>query len=257
MRMLSEIEQLPHGKRAGLDIGSRAAKLVVASPQGLIASQTWDSVPFLLGLEPGNGFSPAKLGLEPDLPLVVTGYGRAALPAKTGISEIRAHFQGALAQSGLHDFVLVELGGQDSKVVQVKNRRPMDFVTNDRCAAGTGRYLENMARLLDVGLDELSRADEDPVNVNNTCAIFGETEILGHLVNRVPLANIMAGVNHSVAQRVAQMVRRYRPEHILFCGGVAKNQAVARLIERAVGCEVLIPPQPQFNGAFGCCFEKE
>ena len=108
---------------AGLDLGSRAVKLVVAGPKGLMRSQVFEAVPFLLKLRQNGGLDRAALGLEPGCPLVVTGYGRAAIPGEQGVTEIRAHFKGALAQSGLRDFTLVELGGQDSKVVQVRKRQ--------------------------------------------------------------------------------------------------------------------------------------
>ena len=247
----------PSRVRAGLDLGSRVAKLAVAGPRGLIRHKLVDSVPLLMKLRENNKLDLTVLGLEPDTPLVLTGYGKAAFPDIPGISEIRAHYRGALAQTGLKDFTLVELGGQDSKVMQVKNGRVMDFVTNDRCAAGTGRYLENMARLMDAELEALSGSGDNPVEITNTCAIFGETEILAHIVEGALKDNILAGINWSVARRIGQMVRRYKPERIVFCGGVALNQAVLKLTQKVVGCPVLVPPWPQLNGALGCCYEEE
>jgi activator of 2-hydroxyglutaryl-CoA dehydratase len=137
----------------------------------------------------------------------------------------------------------------------VENGRVLDFATNDRCAAGTGRYLENMARLLGVELAELAGARQDPVEISNTCATFGETEILARLLEGAPLSSILAGVNLSVARRVAQMVRRHRPRRLVFCGGVALNAAVREFTEQCVGCPVLVPAEPQLNGALGCCLE--
>lgn len=247
----------PQRVSAGLDLGSRVVKLVVAGPEGILQSRLLDAVPFVQKALRNGRLDKKALGLEPAWPLTVTGYGRAAVTDVPGISEIRAHFKGALAQSGLRDFILVELGGQDSKVIQVEGGRVLDFVTNDRCAAGTGRYLENMAHLLGVGLDELARAESDPVEITNTCATFGETEILGRLVEGVEIERIMAGVNMSVARRVAQMTRRFRPKILVFCGGVAKNRAVRAMIQKVVNCRVLVPPEPQLNGALGCCLEGE
>jgi predicted CoA-substrate-specific enzyme activase len=245
----------PQRISAGLDMGSRAVKLVKAGPDGFIERRVLPAVPFVLGLRRNGGIDRQALGIEADWPLVVTGYGRAALPAQPGISEIRAHFQGALGQTGLKDFTLVELGGQDSKVIQVEGGRVLDFVTNDRCAAGTGRYLENMIRLLGVDMKQLTQAREAPVEITNTCATFGETEILGRLVEGVPLDRILAGINWSVARRVAQMVRRHRPKLIVFCGGVALNAAISAMVEELCSCPVLVPPEPQHNGALGCCLE--
>ena len=245
----------PARPRAGLDLGSRTVKLCVAGPEGIIESRLLDAVPFVLAARNNGRLDPRTLDLDPDLPLAFTGYGRAVLMNAQGISEIRAHYHGALLQTGLKDFTLVELGGQDSKVIQVEGGRVMDFVTNDRCAAGTGRYLENMAHLLGVELGQLAAAADDPVEINNTCAIFGETEILARLLEGVPLENIMAGINLSVARRVAQMVRRYKPKLLVFCGGVALNQAVIELCRRVLACDVIVPPEPQLNGALGCCLE--
>ena len=130
-------------------------------------------------------------------------------------------------------------------------------MTNDRCAAGTGRYLENMARLLGVEMDELAASNGQPAEINNTCATFGETEVLGRLAEGASLQAIMSGVNHSVARRTAQMVKRYQPRVILLAGGVAHNQGVVKALAKLTGCEIITPPYPQLNGALGCCMEQE
>ncbi len=247
----------PSRPRAGLDLGSRVVKFCLAGPEGILQQRTMEAVSFVLQLRRAGGLDHRSLGLEEGVPLVTTGYGRAALAGTPGISEIRAHFRGGLLQTGFRDFTLVELGGQDSKVIHVEGGRVLDFVTNDRCAAGTGRYLENMARLLGVGLEELSACTEAPVDINNTCATFGETEILGRLVEGVELGRIMAGVNLSVARRVVQMVRRFKPRALVFCGGVALNRAVVEFTGRELKVPVTVPPEPQLNGALGCCLEEE
>ncbi len=247
----------PKRTRAGLDLGSRVVKFCLAGPGGIRHRQTMEAVPFVLALRRSGGLERRVLDLGEGVPLVTTGYGRAALPGEPGISEIRAHFRGGLLQTGLRDFTLVELGGQDSKVIHVEGGRVLDFVTNDRCAAGTGRYLENMARLLGVGLQELSACTEAPVEINNTCATFGETEILGRLVEGVEPRRIMAGINLSVARRVVQMVRRFKPRALVFCGGVALNRAVVEFTGRELEVPVTVPPEPQLNGALGCCLEEE
>ena len=113
-----------------------------------------------------------------------------------------------------------------------------------------------MAGLLEVGLDELAGAWSDPTRINNTCAIFGESEIIGQVVEGIEVGRIMAGINDSVARRVAQMVRRYKPERIVFCGGVALNQGVAERLGQRLGSEIIVPPEPQFNGALGCALEE-
>lgn len=244
----------------GLDLGSRATKAVWLKNGRVAVKRQVETIPFL-----ARALSDGRLDLGPlNLPeealaerTVLTGYGRQSLTGVTTITEIRAHFKGALHQTGLTDFVLVEIGGQDTKVIQVKGGRVFDFRTNDKCAAGTGRYLENMARLMGVDLSELAQAESDPTRINNTCAIFGESEIIGQVVEGIEPKKIMAGVNDSVARRVAQAIRRYKPDKVLLCGGVALNRGVAARLRERLKTEVIIPPEPLFNGALGCALEAE
>jgi predicted CoA-substrate-specific enzyme activase len=197
-----------------------------------------------------------RLGLVTPQGLVATGYGKSLLKDYfPTITEIRAHFQGARFQTGLEHFVLLEMGGQDTKVIYIREGRVFDFLTNDRCAAGTGRYLENMARFLKIPLREFAAAWEEPADISQTCAIFGESELIGHLLGGVPLARIAAGVNASVARRAFAMVRRYPCPTLVFVGGVARNRAVVRLLREQGNFQVMVPAHPQFNGALGCCLE--
>lgn len=242
----------------GLDLGSRSVKGVWWRNGAIEASFTTDTVPFLTQAIRDNRIDRGRLDLPSQAleePIVATGYGRQRLAGVSAITEIRAHFKGAAAQTGLTDFTLVEVGGQDTKVLQVKGGRVFDFQTNDKCAAGTGRYLENMARLLGIDLAELSAARAEPVRITNTCATFGESEIIGHVVEGRPLAEIMAGLNDSVARRIVQMIKRYRPERVVFCGGVALNHGVVERLADLLGVEVIVPAQPRLNGAIGCALE--
>lgn len=246
----------------GIDLGSRFVKIVQTSDFKEFKKIRLDTVRFLTQrVKAGSEKTKqalilADLGLRPEKSLVVTGYGKHLMGGKIkAITEIRAHFRGACFQTGLKDFILVEMGGQDSKVLWVQDKKVMDFQTNDKCAAGTGRYLENMARLLNINIRKLSREIEEPVQINNTCAIFGETEIIGFLMDQVPLERICAGINDSVSRRVIQMIRRYPPFPLVLCGGVALNKGVVTLLSRRYGQPIIIPEEPQFNGAIGCCLE--
>jgi predicted CoA-substrate-specific enzyme activase len=140
-------------------------------------------------------------------------------------------------------------------VLYVKDGRVFDFLTNDRCAAGTGRYLENMARFLKMPLPEFARAWGEPVDISHTCAIFGESELIGHLLEGVPPERIAAGVNASVARRALMMVRRYPCRTLVFAGGVARNRAVVQLLRQQQDYQVVVPAFAQFTGALGCCLE--
>jgi predicted CoA-substrate-specific enzyme activase len=142
-------------------------------------------------------------------------------------------------------------------VLYVKDGRVFDFLTNDRCAAGTGRYLENMARFLKMPLPRFAGAFKEPVEISQTCAIFGESELVGYLLGGVEPARIAAGINASVARRAHAMVRRYHCPTLVFAGGVARNQAVVRLLGEYVEARLVVPAQPQFTGALGCALEAQ
>jgi predicted CoA-substrate-specific enzyme activase len=173
----------------------------------------------------------------------------------SAITEIRAHFLGARYQTGLEHFVLLEMGGQDTKVLYVKGGRVFDFLTNDRCAAGTGRYLENMSRFLKMPLKKFAGCWREPADISQTCAIFGESELVGHLLGGLDPDRIAAGVNASVARRALAMVRRYRCPDLVFVGGVARNRAVVQLLQEMSDFRLMVPSHPQSNGALGCCLE--
>ncbi|MBW1990879.1 MAG: 2-hydroxyglutaryl-CoA dehydratase [Deltaproteobacteria bacterium] len=197
-----------------------------------------------------------RLGLPAPRALVATGYGKNLLKKYFAtITEVRASFLGAVHQTGLRDFILLEMGGQDTKVLYIRGGRVFDFITNDRCAAGTGRYLENMSRFLKIPLREFVGYWQDPVEISQTCAIFGESELIGHLLEGQPPARIAAGVNASVARRIMAWVRRYPARTLVFAGGVAHNRAVVRLLRAESGLKVVVPTYPQFLGALGCFLE--
>jgi predicted CoA-substrate-specific enzyme activase len=254
------LKNTPQKLAYGLDFGSRSVKLVYPrGPRGL-GRRRWDSITFYQDyLVRDNGqlaIDWERLGLPKPAALVATGYGKNLLKAYfSTITEIRAHFLGARFVTGLDHFILLEIGGQDTKVLYIREGRVFDFLTNDRCAAGTGRYLENMARFLKMPLSEFAGYWQDPVDVCQTCAIFGETELVGHLLEGVEPARIAAGVNASVARRALAMLRRYRCQTLVFVGGVAKNRAMIRLLQDLSDFQVIVPPFPQFNGALGCALE--
>lgn len=201
----------------------------------------------------------ARLGLEQIDTLVSTGYGRNTLELAGGetIPELKAHILGAIYQTGLKDFTLIDLGGQDSKIMQVCRGKMQDFLTNDKCAASSGRYLENMAHVLGMSLEELGGYVENPVELNSTCAVFGESEIIGKIVEGFPLAELAAGVNATIIRRILPLIRSFPGEKMVFTGGVAYNEAVRRLLAEGTGREVIVPAEPQFNGAIGCCVYPE
>lgn len=201
----------------------------------------------------------AALGLADVDCVVSTGYGRNTLELVGGkaIPELKAHVRGAVYQTGLQDFTLVDLGGQDSKIIQVRQGKMIDFVTNDKCAASSGRYLENMAGALNVSLEELGSYAADPVELSSTCAVFGESELIGKIVEGYSIAELAAGVNATIVKRILPLLRSFVGEVLVFTGGVAYNQAIGKLLAAGSGKRVIVPKEPQYNGAIGCCLEGE
>ncbi|MBC2722646.1 acyl-CoA dehydratase activase [Desulfosporosinus sp.] len=249
----------------GVDLGSRSVKIALmmhrAEGEGLeiLRLESLDTIRFYreYGRKQGDKLAVdfEALGLPRVDSLVSTGYGRNTLELAGGeaIPELKAHVMGAIYQTGLKDFTLVDLGGQDSKIIQVRKGRMMDFLTNDKCAASSGRYLENMATILDVSLEELGQYIHAPVELNSTCAVFGESELIGKIVEGYPLAELAAGVNATIVKRIIPLLRSFPGEVIVFTGGVAHNQAVGKLMRTGSGRHIVIPQEPQFNGAIGCC----
>jgi (R)-2-hydroxyacyl-CoA dehydratese activating ATPase len=247
----------------GIDLGSRKAKFAALEKGAVVRLADYDTITFykrfgrLDGEElvldlPGAGlFATDELSTAL---IRVTGYGRNTLSLKGAqvISEIRAHVAGAVLQTGRRDFTMIDMGGQDTKVAQVQGGRLTDFVMNDKCAASSGRYLENMAAVLEVNLEELSSHWEEPVKLDATCGIFGESELIGQILRGHPIAQLCAGVNLTLVRRVLPLVRRFPSPVIVLTGGVALNGALVRLLERETGREVVVPPHPQHNGAIGC-----
>ena len=123
---------------------------------------------------------------------------------------------------------------------------------NDKCAASSGRYLENMARVLGMEIGELASYSEDPAPLSATCAIFGESEIIQKMAEGVPLFRIAAGVNLTIVKRVMPMLGRFPDGPVVLAGGVARGTAIAGLIASLSGREVTVLPDPVMNGAIGC-----
>ena len=245
----------------GMDIGSRAVKIVLFDGKELQEVKVLETAQFYktCGKQTPEGFAVdfSALLSRPPYVLTVTGYGRNSLNVVGAeiISELKAHTIGALWQTGLENFTLLDLGGQDSKVIRVRNGRMDDFLLNDKCAASTGRYLENMAIVLGISLDELSRYFENPVELSATCAIFGESELIGRIVEGVPTAQLAAGVNYSIFRRIKPMLLSLASDTVVFTGGVALGPAVAHWVREELGSEVVVAQHPQINGAIGCALQ--
>ena len=150
---------------------------------------------------------------------------------------------------------VVDIGGQDSKGIRIENGKVVDFVMNDKCAAGTGRFLEIIADALGVPLDklgELSLAAEKPAVIGNMCTVFAEQEVISQLASGEPVPNLMAGIHQAIAGRIFALVSKLKIKpDVAITGGGAKNIGLVKALEAKFGCPVLVPPEPLLTGALG------
>jgi len=187
---------------------------------------------------------------------VATGYGRLYYDAADReVSEITCHARGALFCAPTAR-TIVDIGGQDSKAINVaKTGRVLDFAMNDKCAAGTGRFLEVMSRALDVPIErfgELARTSTKDVPISTTCTVFAESEVVGQVARGEALPDIVAAIHRSVASRVAALVRRVgATPPIIASGGVARNDAAIDALSAELDQPVRVASDPQFVGALG------
>jgi predicted CoA-substrate-specific enzyme activase len=243
----------------GLDLGSVAVKAVVVDRELRVAG---------VGLQP-TGWQPRRAAEEAlrtawaaagvdgaELrALGVTGYGRELIPDAT----VRATDITCQAR-GVHHLLpqartVIDIGGQDSKVISLDEAgRAIDFALNDRCAAGTGRFLEVMARALHMTVAELGEAAaaSRPAAISSTCTVFAETEVVGLLARGESPGAIAAGLCQAIAAQVLNLTARLQVVYpVALVGGVAYNQGVRRALSEQLGEEVLVPSHAQFTAALG------
>ena len=239
----------------GVDVGSTSSKAIILQDGSEILAKT--VVNMGTGTQgPGQAteqaLAQAGLCRENIGCMVATGYGRLTFHQ---VSEVTCHGRGI-------GFLLpevrtvIDIGGQDAKALQINSRgKLMNFVMNDKCAAGTGRFLDVMAKVLGVpveGLGQLSAQSEHPVSISNVCTVFAESEVISHLAAGAKLSDIAAGIHISVARRVAALAMRVGIEgQVAMSGGVALNQGVVRAMEMELKRPVLVHPDAQLAGALG------
>ncbi|MBU2488572.1 MAG: 2-hydroxyglutaryl-CoA dehydratase [Proteobacteria bacterium] len=245
----------------GVDVGSLTAKAVCMKDgkilsQALIRAVTRPSESARQVI--AQTLSAAGLSLEDVAYSVGTGYGRKQIPDVTETeSEITCHGRGAFyANPGVR--TVVDIGGQDAKALRLDADGNVErYSYNDKCASGTGRFLEVMADALDVPLDklgELSATSSRAVRISNQCVVFAETEVITLVNQGAEPADIVRGLHHALANRVAALAKSVGvTPSVAFSGGVAKNAGVVLALSEALGCE-LVPldgVDPQFCGALG------
>jgi len=244
----------------GLDLGSTAIKVVFAGDGDILWRGLTPTAPGQANtaqklIEEGL----AQLGLEPALPMkiVSTGYGKKLFErADHKIDEITANALGAFRLSGGKARTVINIGGQDMKIMTLDDRgRVVDFKMNDKCAAGTGRFFELAARILDtpiIDFDKLSASSTEELEINSTCVVFAESEIISLLARGVRKEDILKALHVSVARRVTGLIGRDLPGGAVFLdGGPAQNPALAAAIEDELMTDVYVLAEPQYTVAYG------
>ncbi|NLH27429.1 MAG: 2-hydroxyglutaryl-CoA dehydratase [Syntrophomonadaceae bacterium] len=242
---------------AGIDIGSMSTKAVIfngqsyykaITPTGWSPRQAAELV--FNDLLKQAGHSPDQIDF-----IVATGYGRISIDfADRVVTEITCHARGAAYLVPGTDLV-IDIGGQDSKVIRINEQgQVLDFAMNDKCAAGTGRFLQVIAAALGVDVSELAAlsAGKTPLTLNSMCTVFAESEVISLISQGKEKGEIIAGLHQSIARRITSMVQRMGAlNRITFTGGVARNEGVRKSLEQQIGIPVLVPEDCQMAGAIG------
>ena len=242
----------------GIDIGSTCAKTAVLAADGSFALLSarptgWSSVDTAESIRAelkAAHFSPETY------PCVATGYGRVAVPyAGKSVTEITCHARGAHA---LNPAVrtIIDIGGQDSKVINLDETGHVSgFMMNDKCAAGTGRFLEMMARTLELDMEEMSRRGltwEKELTISSMCTVFAESEVISLIADNHTDSDIIHGLNQSIAGKTAAMAARAKGQPpYMMTGGVARNRGVVQALEEKLGAKLFISENPDLCGALG------
>lgn len=244
---------------AGIDLGSTMTKVVILDDTehicATVVEHTGAEHRKLAYKVMEEALGKAKLSLDDIAYIIATGYGRINVPfADKQLTELTCHAR------GVNYFfpgacTAVDIGGQDAKGLMIQNGKLLDFVMSDKCAAGTGRFLEVIAAALGITMDDLgalSAASKNRVPISSTCTIFAQQEVVNHLSKGVSVEDIVAGLHDAIASRVVRMVRRLKVEpEVVFTGGVAKNSGMVRALADNLGCPVLVPSEPLLSGAIG------
>ena len=245
---------------AGCDVGSLTAKAVIMRGDEILAARVMraKSHPEESANEiMGQALERAGLVMEEISYCVGTGYGRASIPfARSVESEIACHGKGAQWQMPSVRMV-IDIGGQDAKAIRLDDQaNVIRYVYNDKCASGTGRFLEVMADALNIDLNnmgEVSLSSQNPISISNQCVIFAETEIVSLVNEGRDIADIINGLHHALAHRVAALAKGIElQDDIVMTGGVAKNKGMFAALENALGKKIKdLDRDPQINGALG------
>lgn len=246
-----------HAAAIGVDVGSTTWKAVALDAQGEIVARHLE--PTHPRIEEQNQRALALLHAQPgvasDLPVGATGYGRKRVEANRVLTEITCHARGAFQRTG-GGGVLIDMGGQDTKIVRFSDRGSVeDFAMNDKCAAGTGRFIEVILGRLQVPLDAIPErlaGASRTVAISSTCTVFAESEVVSLVAQGEPVDGILSGLHVALASRVAALAAgMVGAEPLYMSGGVALNTAMVRALESTLRKPIQVLPDPQLVGAVG------
>lgn len=242
---------------AGVDIGSTMTKAVIVSDriEASLIGPTGPEHRKLANKVMEEALAQAGLRFDDLTYITATGYGRINVPfADKQVTEITCHARGL--QSLLPTVrTVIDIGGQDSKGIKLEAGKVVDFVMNDKCAAGTGRFLEVIADALGVplkNLGDLSLKAQKTIAISNTCTVFAEHEVISQLAGGASVNDLIAGIHDAIAARVYSMVKKLKIEQdVAVTGGGAKNIGLVKALEGRFGFSLLVPPEPLITGALG------
>ena len=244
---------------AGVDIGSTMTKAVLIDGAGSLLSSvrgpTGAEHRQLANEVMRQTLRQAGLQIDDVSYIVATGYGRLNVPfADRQITELSCHARGVTSLFP-NSRTAIDIGGQDAKCMRIENGRLVDFVMNDKCAAGTGRFLEVTATTLAIKLEDMGQISlkaTRKIPISNLCTVFAQQEVVALLSRGEKLENILAGLHDALASRVVALARRLgiKPDLVL-TGGVAKNIGMVKAMKESLGCEILVPEEPLLTGALG------
>jgi predicted CoA-substrate-specific enzyme activase len=243
----------------GIDAGASATKAVIVNEEGEIISYAIvpSGVNFRISSKKAvkKALGASDLNLKDVLYTVSTGYGKALVNSKATSSEI------ACISRGVYRLVpsvrtIIDVGGQDSKAIRVtKDGKVANFVMNDKCAAGTGRFLEIMSTTLQRPIEELTVLHfkaSSPIKISSTCTVFAESEVVSHISQGFRIEDVIAGLHEAIADRIYTMASRIGFEKdVAFTGGVSKNKGFVDALSKRIGLTPILPEEPQTVCAFG------
>jgi len=250
---------------AGIDIGSLSTEVVILERGKILAEiilPTGASSKAAAEKAMQKALEESRLSLDDLQYTIATGYGRVSAPfAREKVTEITCHGRGAFYLDASVRTV-IDIGGQDSKVIRLNSRgKVVDFVMNEKCAAGTGRFLEVMAHALEIDLPEMSRLAplaKKGVTISSMCTVFAESEVVSLIAEGYPREEIVKGIIASIVERTVSMANRVGVEEaLMMTGGVAKNTALVKALQERLGIKVTVPPEPQIVGALGAALLAE